>query len=407
MKRTVLRILTLIFGKKHLHYLISTLLRVLHHQKEKIKLNDKVLSLENFSVDGYDCFFGYYDLSSINEKKDKLLSIAVDKSKEGKVGFFNILTKEFNQIATTNAWNWQMGSRLRWFEDDRSVLFNDYIDGQFVSRVCELDGTEVKRFDYPLFDIDHSKSYGYYTDFSILDYLRNGYGYSNKNINFKQYYNTNNNGLFQVNLSTGKSTLLISVDDIVNHKSNETMESCYHYFNHISVNPYSGVIMFFHIWTDYKLSDWKCRMVLVKNDGELINIIGDFDKVSHYTWKNETEILATVVSKGKVEYRLYNINKINPIHINERLNTDGHPTYIDNDTFITDTYPNKFSMQKLLWCNEKDLTDQLLEIYHQPKKINALRCDLHPRYKDGLVNFDSNVHGRRSQFLITIDKNNN
>lgn len=385
-------------GYSNYRRLLTSVMRMITKVDSDIMYGNHISELKEYSVKGKNAFFGYYDLVSLSDDGEKLLSIVVDE-KLADVGYFDVNSGVFHKVTDTRAWNWQMGARMRWYESGRSILFNDYDGCSFISRVVDINGNEIERFPYPIFDVDMTSKNAYFCDFTILHHLRKGYGYSNLSINFEDYYKSTENGLFKFNLDDKKKKSIISLQELKKIEPTEDMDNKYHYINHITVNPSNGDVMFFHIWTDNK-GTWKNRMVFVDQLGKLIRIISDFDRASHYDWKDENSILVSIYVNGKVEYRLYDY-RTGKYDLLDGMKTDGHPTYVDKRFFITDTYPNRCAMQSIYMCDSKEHTyKNLFSVYHQPCKTGDERCDLHPRISGNIINIDSVKENFRSQFLM-------
>lgn len=368
------------------------------------KVNSKIMSgsfisnVKEYSVVGKDVFFGYYDLASMSDDGEMLLSMVVD-SDVAQVGYFNVETGIFHKVSETQAWNWQMGARLRWYKSSRSLLFNDYDGINFISRVVNINGIEITRFPYPIFDVDLDNETAYYCDFTILNHLTKGYGYSNISIDFEKYYDSTENGLFMFRLGETKHKLVLSIQELKQIEPIASMENKFHYISHITINPLNKDVMFFHFWTD-KNDFVENRMVFVDKNGNLIRIINDFDYASHHAWKDNDSIIVSVYIKGKVEYRIYNY-RTGVGDMLDGMKTDGHPTCIDNRFFITDTYPNRCAMQSIYICDSKENAYRnLFSIYHSPNKVGMEKCDLHPRVKDNYINIDSVNGEHRSQYIM-------
>lgn len=402
MLRKIKKMFIKCIGYSNYRKIFTGVMRFLNCINEKILYGDEVLNVKKFSVEKKDTYFGYYDIQSLSNDKSKLLSMAVDKD-SADVGYFDVQDAKYYKVGSTLAWNWQMGSRLRWFEDGKSILFNDYDGEDFISRIVDLNGNEIRRYSFPIYDFDNKTQMAYYTDFTILHHLREGYGYSNKKINFKEYYTNSLNGVFVADMKSGqKKGCLITIDDLKKIKSDDSMDNAYHYINHITVNPYNGDIMFFHLWTN-DIKTWKARMIFMSPGGQILQIIDNFDRPSHYAWKDNEHMLVSVMVGARTEYRLYNYVNYEE-KLEEGIKTDGHPVYINSRYFLTDTYPNRCAMQSIYVCDSKLNTyKNVFSIYHSPKKVGVDRCDLHPRYKDNLINIDT-VQGKyRCQYMLELN----
>lgn len=398
MIQQIKKLLIKTIGFSNYREILVQMMRIKDSVSIKVSSNDDVIKYEKYFVPNRDCFFGYYDLQSLNNDKTKLLSHVIE-GEQATVGYFNVSTKQFVKIASTSAWNWQMGARLQWYKDDESIVFNDFDGNDFISKIVNLKGEVLKTFKFPIFDLDKSNGYAYFTDFTILHHLRRGYGYGNKNVDFESYYDSANNGLFRANLNTGKVEQIISIKDIIRILPKETMSFKYHYINHITVNKQNGDVMFFHLCTNK--SSWYARMFFFDMNGKIINVIDDFDRVSHYDWYDESHILVTLIIDGKTQYRLYNYHT-KESRIVQGISTDGYPTVINNDIFITDTYANHYGMQSVYVGSLKNYKyKNIFSIYHSPRKVGEHRCDLHPRIQGNLINIDSVAEKHRSQYIIS------
>jgi Tol biopolymer transport system component len=94
----------------------------------------------------------------------------------------------------------------------------------------------------------------------------------------------------------------------------------------------------------------------------------------------------------------------------EVLNSDGHQSFINDYTFITDTYPDRRRMAKLIRSDIAEGTTELLATVYSPKTFQSspkkghVACDLHPRASaDGrFVAFDSCRTGKRGIYLMKL-----
>src|SRR4029079_7025782 len=89
--------------------------------------------------------------------------------------------------------------------------------------------------------------------------------------------------------------------------------------------------------------------------------------------------------------------------------SDGHPSFspVDNNIFITDTYPDRYRLSTLiLYACKSNMRIDLARLKQPLQFKNELRCDLHPRWnRSGTkICFDSAHSGMRS--LCTIDIHN-
>src|SRR5690606_7533269 len=93
-----------------------------------------------------------------------------------------------------------------------------------------------------------------------------------------------------------------------------------------------------------------------------------------------------------------------------KLNSDGHQSFITDELFITDTYPDKYRTAKIYKVNATTEAVELLASVYSPKKYQSklpykhIACDLHPRVSPSgkYVCFDTVFPGTRSIAVMKI-----
>lgn len=348
-------------------------------------------------------YFGYYDHSSERDNKVLYICTTNNLKDEANIYYYDINKHKSIHIAATNAWNYQMGSRVRWIHSS-SIMFNNYKKKEgFFSEEIDLNGSCKKKYGFPIYDLSRDEKYGFYLDFTILNHFRPGYGYSN----IDEKIDNNRilkNGIYRGDLKENKSKLILPISKIISYKNNTLLSLPLHYINHISCSKFDDILLFFHLWYDEQ-KQLRNRVFIIDYSGNIINVLDDFEKASHYAFKSKNELLLTVVNKGQIEYRLYNILN-NEYKVFEFLSVDGHPSYINDKLFITDTYPDKNGMQHIFVCDENGIKQELIQIYHNPRKNNEIRCDLHPRYSGKILTFDSISRNYRNENILNVDLHN-
>jgi len=386
-----------LIGMDNYRTLIVKIFRFINFYHKKLELCVDVDKIKIIKIKKRNVFFGYYDHPSVNKDKVLFISTTDNKSDLAQVCIYDLKKEKIYNLASTKAWNYQMGSRLRWLNEDE-IIFNDYdTDNGYISRIVNIKTKEEKKFPFPIYDIERTMRYSFYTDFTILNINRPEYGYDNLKI-----YDLKDNGIYRGDFESNSKRKILSIEDISSYGNLNNITD--NYINHISCCPFSDTLMFFHLYKE-KTGELKNRIFIIDYEGKIKTILNDFKRASHYTWKNDKEILLTVINENDmVEYRLYNIDN-NSCKILDFLNKDGHPSYVSEDKFITDTYADHNGMQHLFLCDSNGIICEIAQIYHNTRKNDIYRCDLHPRYSNGLLTFDSISGKNRSQIVMKLDFN--
>lgn len=357
-------------------------------------------------------YFGYYDKSPWNKKKDKLLTLEVSysgrhpNSKDiAEIGFVNLSNNSYKKINETKTWNLQQGSMLQWLGPDfnEKIIYNDLIDNKYCSVIFDLKTKEHKLINQPVYSVNNNGKFALSLNFSRLHRLRPGYGYSNLKDITKGENHPEDDGIYFIDLENNTSKLIISLDQIVKINHTSTMDSTEHRFNHLDIRPDGKRFSFLHRW-DYK-NVTQSRLYTADVNGDNIYCLADEKMVSHSCWKNNEEILVWARKNNEDRYYLFR-DKSNEVKIvaEDILETDGHPSYSPDGRYIlTDTYPDKTRHRALIiYDTENNKKYDIARLFAPFKYHGEVRCDLHPRWsRDGKdICFDSVHEGERQLYII-------
>ena len=360
--------------------------------------------------DGYEYFFGYYDLQPFDKTNSMHLAHRVKfrdrlplKTDIADIGYINIAEKKFYKIAETCAWNFQQGALLSWFEDGKSVLFNDFDGEKFISRVVGIDGKEIRRYSMPLGAVSKDRKKGLSINFARIFDFRPGYGYSN----IKDEYFSDNapktDGIFEVDLISGSSRLVSSYFDMKKIFFEPPFTDSKLVVNHITFNR-SGT-EFVILLRNFPETGKKWGTVLAVGD-----LNGNFRQMtkfqvnSHYSFKDDKTL---AIWSGLPEYGVYFFDLIsgekkrlrNPITDKGDIHVNFAP---DGKSFIGDGYVEEGGVRSVYrYEMESDRMEKLFSVYSEPAKNTDVRCDLHARFSiDGkLLSYDTTENSRREIYV--------
>lgn len=364
-------------------------------------------------------FFGYYDISPFSSKDSYLLAthtplgnVSPAPHDELIVGYYTLngSNQVFVELGRTTTWCWQQGCRLQWYpgQSSEQVLYNKLINGQYGCVIQNIHTKEIVReYPRPIYSLSQDGKWGLSLDFSRLQRLRPGYGYTTLPDRSAMESLPQDNGVWRIDMSTGDEKLLFSLKDIAKLTPKPSMQIGDHYFNHLCFNPEGRRFMFFHLCE----RNGRCsnRLLTSGIEGQDIHLLENERTVSHYAWKTNTELLVTTSHPDiGLQYVLYDdASGKNYVLGQDVLRQDGHPSYFpDLNYIVTDTYPDRWGEYYILVYNDKNnMLSRLVSFYSPVDFRGEVRCDLHPRLnKYGTMLCADIVHrGRRGMWVCRLE----
>lgn len=376
-----------------------------------------------FRSKGYHVFFGYYDVSPFGFDGQRVLATrvglslktpAVDRVME--VGYFNLsVPDQFISIAETTAWCWQQGCRLQWYpanQESNQVFYNYYANGKYSGVIRDLDtGTVTKTTSLPLYDISKDGAWGLSLDFSRLQRLRPGYGYSAVADATQGELLPAEGGVILYEITTDVASVIVSYSSLIEFESVESMVGAEHYLNHLSFSPSGDGFVFFHFW----MSKGKrhSRLLWVERHTGEMTLVNNSGRVSHYAWETDKSLLVYCALSAGLPMHYYQYDFSHPSSVpsvvgKDVLKVDGHPTIIDSGKrILTDTYPDQWSRQTLMLYSISGQSIEWSRRFFRSKKFTGeLRADLHPRVdrKQNVACIDDEARGERVMRIIPLGK---
>lgn len=386
----------------NIKYFSQYINRVRRHKK-LIQTNKYI---KCFSKPNTHVFFGYYDITPFNELSDELIYLNLKEDEQ--IAHIMLNTYQNNaeqELAATCAWNWQQGCRLRWMPNNsREIVFNDFNEDGYVSRIINIDTMAERCVNAALYDISSDGEYGLSIDFERLGVKRPGYGYQCRVYN-EDDHDLTSESIDIINVRNNTRKVILTYSDIIKVPGCESIDLRNNYINHLSFSPSGRKFLFFWLTAD---SSWHKAYLLVHDLEKCeTKLLEGKEKVSHYVWIDDDNIICTAANDNRDwHYYMYNISSSTKTLMNPKvLNTDGHPSVFNNQQILTDTYPNLNGYQQLYIADiDGEGYEQLVDIYSNCKIEGEKRTDLHPRYNRNkkLVCFDSNQKRYRTLMVLSI-----
>lgn len=384
----------------------------------KSKFDVKIISPD----DGYQYFFGYYDLNAYHENGKYHLAHRVSfmdrlpvKDDVCELGYIDLETKEFTKFAETTAWNFQQGALLTYNGADYDEVFYNVRVGEDYSTCKHNLKTGEKTYtDKACACISPNGKYGLAVNFNRIYDFRPGYGYAGVKDKWFDVNQPDDDGIYLVDMETGKSKLIISIARMLKEFPNESFPDAKFVVNHITFNTSSDRFLFLlrNFWSGAD-ARWKTSLITSDLEGNMYNRLPN-TVVSHYHWKNPEQILfygmvgdragIFLIDDKSDKFESYiekGINKDLPE--DSDAFRDLHCLYSpDRRYFIGDGYPrnNNNTRYMYLYDTKTGTTTEILKQYSVEVpdiETGDVRCDLHNRWNlDGTkISYDSTHNGRR------------
>jgi len=214
-------------------------------------------------------------------------------------------------------------------------------------------------------------------------------------------------GLFHLDLRTGKADILLSIADVVRADPYEATRDGLVWFNHVYHNTTGDRLLFLcRVRTEDK---WLTSMWSVNSDGSDLECqIPYGPRTSPFAWQDSSRIMVSTSVLGSMQFVGFTdrLRDFQPIGEGV-LPSDGHNAFSpDRRWVVCDASPkNPDRKAELMLYNVAENTKVTVgRFYAHPRFTGDIRCDLHPRWRpDGrAVTFDSVHEGFRQVYIADV-----
>jgi hypothetical protein len=365
------------------------------------------------SRSGEECFFGYFGLQPWSGDGQRLLFHRWRGPAERRV---DICARDagsgaVQRLGDTAAWNFQQGALAQWVirDGDECAIFNDVVDGALACRIVARDGSE-RAHPWPIQALHPGGGEALSLNYLRLARIRPEYGYAVDAANFSPDQPLESDGLWRIDLDSGAAGLVVTLADLAACEPRADMVGAEHKVNHAVYSPAGTRFVFMHRWlgSSGKFS----RLYVANSDGSGLRLLLDHRMVSHYAWRDERTLLvwARAPDSGDRYYLLDVLTGARRVCCPGSLDRfgDGHPSFSpDGRWIVTDSYPDRGRMRRLLLCRPDEGLVIEAGAFHSPWRYDGgERCDLHPRWNPvgTQISIDSSHEGVRWTYVVDVSR---
>ena len=364
-------------------------------------------------------WFGYYDKLEFDPTGRYVLSNQVDfehRSPQAgdtiRVGMIDLQDNDrWIELGESRAWNWQQGCMLQWLPGSRDeVIWNDRLDGQFVSHIRNVRTGKTRTLPGPVYSVSPDAKWAVYPDFRRLNQMRPGYGYAGVPDPFEANLAPDRAGIWRMDLKSGKQNLLLSFADAVKvpNQHSPWEPTARHWFNHLLHSPSGDRFIFLHRWRGPKQgAGFGTRMFTANGSGKDLFVLDPYGGTSHFIWRDPQHVLAWAKhpSHGEKFYLYRDKTEHADVVGKDVMTLNGHCTYLPgNNWILNDTYPQKDIQSLYLYEVATARRVPLGGFASAPPYRGEFRCDLHPRFSpDGKKVAIDSAHGANGRQIYLVD----
>jgi hypothetical protein len=311
-------------------------------------------------------------------------------------------------LAETRAWNWQQGCMARWLppHDDREVIYNDCVDGRFVSIVLDIETGATRQLPFPIYGLSPDGSFAAAPNFARIHDHRPGYGY-NGPPDPNEHELCPDDGLWRLDIPSGEVTLIASIAELAALQPDPDAADKPQWLNHAQINTDGSRVAILHRWHEPGRDGIRStRLFSMNPDGSEVCRLAHHGMFSHYDWMGPGHVLgwARRPDGDDCHYILFT-DRSDEFHAvaPDVLTSDGHCSFSpDRRWLLTDTYPREEHRRVVVLYRWPDGPRIDVGSFHSPPEYaGEFRCDLHPRWsRDGTAVCIDSAHANGRQMHV-------
>jgi hypothetical protein len=203
-------------------------------------------------------WFAYYDKLQFDPTNRYVLGMEADFDNRDvrpddviRVGMVDLQDgNRWIELGTSRAWCWQTGCMLQWRPGSKSeILWNDREADRWVCRILDTKTGKQRTVPHSIYTVSPDGKTAATFDYGRLGRLAPGYGYFGIPDRSRDVNIPDDNGVWQVDLDSGKAKLILSIKQVVQcGRALPAMHSSPTYLKHGLFNTDGSRLVFLHRW---------------------------------------------------------------------------------------------------------------------------------------------------------------
>lgn len=407
-------------------------------------------------------WFGYYNYDTLTSDHSKMLCNRIKE--DGivprsdlliEVGYYDIPSGNWHHVGYSDSWNWQQGCMAQWI-NDKEVIYNSSKDNHHIAIIHNIETKENRKIDWAVYGITSDGKKSISLDMERAHWCR-AYHYESVIDKKKDGLVYENDGIFEIDLESNTCQRIISIQDIIALDKRPYFDHAKHWLEHIMINQDGTKFCVLHRFSPKdNVYLYKTRLIIIDMQTLEMECVSNWENTqwSHFGWNIDEFIVYSYPSTRKIsskdfassnftgnnrkvisQFSILQITKrlikrVMPIWIDDKLrgtrkhyqiysrkeqkyyisdrfknrlfDIDGHPSFVVNRNYIiTDTYPDKKNIQRLIVYNTKTHKYLILGSFNAFYKGKPASCDLHPKLsKDGQYVVVDSAHDEKHHMLM-------
>ena len=313
---------------------------------------------------------------------------------EAEVCLIDLWEERLEPLYRTTGWGLQTAAHQVWGRTDRYLYFNDKRGGRPVGVRFDLHTREAVILDGPVYQVTPDETYALSPSLVGINRTQGGYGVSLSPELDKPNPPgpSERDGLWQVDLRTGKKSLLLSfaqIFDVLEHR--EELEGGSFYGFHVKINPQQTRVLFVvRVLTPGERM--KSMAITCAMDGTDVRVAVPHRRWArgghHPNWHPDGEriVINLAADDGSLRFHEVRYDGSGERVLVPHILGSGHPTYSRNGRYlVTDAYPRE-PVARDAWVPLR-----LIDLEHGVERTltwmwvggnvrGVLRLDMHPAW---------------------------